>query len=184
MKKQCLSTAALAALLATGSLALCTTAEAASLKIPMSAVSASGVDKPIGTVTATETTNGVELMPTLADLPPGPHGFHVHDKPSCAAAPDPSKGGATAAGFGAGGHYDPAQSGKHEGPEGMGHKGDLPALTVDAKGMATATVIAPHLKLADLAGRSLMIHAGGDNYSDQPEKLGGGGARIACGVIP
>ncbi len=29
-----------------------------------------------------------------------------------------------------------------------------------------------------------MIHAGGDNYSDTPEKLGGGGARVACGVIP
>jgi Cu-Zn family superoxide dismutase len=28
-----------------------------------------------------------------------------------------------------------------------------------------------------------MIHAGGDNYSDHPEKLGGGGARIACGVV-
>jgi Cu-Zn family superoxide dismutase len=28
-----------------------------------------------------------------------------------------------------------------------------------------------------------MIHSGGDNYSDVPEKLGGGGGRIACGVI-
>ena len=28
-----------------------------------------------------------------------------------------------------------------------------------------------------------MIHAGGDNYSDQPKPNGGGGARIACGVI-
>ena len=27
-----------------------------------------------------------------------------------------------------------------------------------------------------------MIHSGGDNYSDEP-KLGGGGARVACGVI-
>jgi len=28
-----------------------------------------------------------------------------------------------------------------------------------------------------------MIHAGGDNYSDHPEKLGSGGARIACGLV-
>jgi Cu-Zn family superoxide dismutase len=28
-----------------------------------------------------------------------------------------------------------------------------------------------------------MIHAGGDNYADQPKPLGGGGERIACGVI-
>ena len=34
-----------------------------------------------------------------------------------------------------------------------------------------------------LRGKSVVIHAGGDNYSDQPQPLGGGGARIACGVI-
>ena len=28
-----------------------------------------------------------------------------------------------------------------------------------------------------------MIHAGGDNYSDTPAPLGGGGARIVCGVV-
>jgi Cu-Zn family superoxide dismutase len=28
-----------------------------------------------------------------------------------------------------------------------------------------------------------MVHAGGDNYSDQPKPLGGGGDRIACGLI-
>lgn len=28
-----------------------------------------------------------------------------------------------------------------------------------------------------------MVHAGGDNYADDPKPLGGGGARIACGSI-
>jgi superoxide dismutase, Cu-Zn family len=28
-----------------------------------------------------------------------------------------------------------------------------------------------------------MIHAGGDNYADAPKPLGGGGARVACGVV-
>jgi len=65
----------------------------------------------------------------------------------------------------------------------MGHLGDLPALTVGADGTASAAVIAPRLKMADLKGRSLMIHAGGDNYSDTPSPLGGGGARAACGVV-
>jgi Cu-Zn family superoxide dismutase len=41
----------------------------------------------------------------------------------------------------------------------------------------------PHLTVADVKGRSIMIHGGGDNYSDQPAPLGGGGARIACGVV-
>jgi len=43
-------------------------------------------------------------------------------------------------------------------------------------------LVVPHLTVADVKGRSIMIHAGGDNYSDQPAPLGGGGARIACGV--
>lgn len=170
--------------LAVAGLALFRPADAATIEIPMYAVTANGVAASIGTITATETAVGVQLTPALKDLPPGPHGFHVHDKPSCDAAPDPAKSGASAAAFAAGGHYDPDHTGKHEGPDGAGHKGDLPALTVDAKGVASAPVAAPHLKLADLKGRSLMIHAGGDNYADQPEKLGGGGARIACGVVP
>ena len=38
--------------------------------------------------------------------------------------------------------------------------------------------------MEDVSGRALMIHEGGDNYADEPKPLGGGGARIACGVIP
>ena len=82
----------------------------------------------------------------------------------------------------AGGHFDPANTGKHLGPQGEGHKGDMPALVVGADGKATKSIIAPHLTVADVKGHAVMIHAGGDNYSDQPAPLGGGGARIACGV--
>ncbi len=66
---------------------------------------------------------------------------------------------------------------------GKGHLGDLPVLTVGADGTASTAVTAPRLKMSDVKGRSLMIHAGGDNYSDQPAPLGGGGARVACGVV-
>jgi Cu-Zn family superoxide dismutase len=93
------------------------------------------------------------------------------------------KEGKPVAGLAAGGHYDPATTGRHEGPGGKGHLGDLPALTVGADGKATAPVTAPRLKVADVLGRSLMVHAGGDNYADSPAPLGGGGGRIACGVI-
>jgi Cu-Zn family superoxide dismutase len=86
-------------------------------------------------------------------------------------------------GLAAGGHYDPAGSKHHGAPWGDGHLGDLPSLYVDPYGKAVTPVLAPRLKLADLKGRSLMIHAGGDNYSDKPAPLGGGGARVACGVI-
>ncbi len=158
-------------------------ADAASkVKIPFSSVNAEGIDKPIGSVTAIDTPDGLRLTPALRSLPPGEHGFHVHDKASCEAAPDPDKGGTMAPAFGAGGHLDPSSSGKHEGPTGMGHKGDLPKLTVAANGKATTPVVAPHLTVADIKGHALVIHAGGDNYADQPVKLGGGGGRIACGV--
>ena len=57
-------------------------------------------------------------------------------------------------------------------------------LQVAGDGSATQTLTAPHIKdLATIRGKALMIHAGGDNYSDQPAPLGGGGARIACGII-
>jgi hypothetical protein len=82
----------------------------------------------------------------------------------------------------AGGHFDPAGSKRHSAPWGDGHLGDLPALSADANGN-TSPVLAPRLKMADLKGRALMIHTGGDNYADQPAPLGGGGIRWACGVI-
>ena len=66
---------------------------------------------------------------------------------------------------------------------GDGHLGDLPALYVAADGSASNPVLAPRLKLADIRNRSLMIHPGGDNHADHPAPSGGGGTRIACGVI-
>ncbi len=149
--------------------------------VTMNAIDANGVGKAIGTISVSDANEGLVIMPDLADLPAGDHGIHVHVNPDC--GPGAGADGRPAAGFAAGGHYDPANTGKHLGPRGEGHKGDLPALRVDAGGNATTAVVAPHLKLADVKGRSIMIHAGGDNYSDQPSPLGGGGARIACGVV-
>ena len=83
----------------------------------------------------------------------------------------------------AGGHLDPAATKRHGTPWGDGHLGDLPALTVDDKGNAGNPVLAPRLKLADVKGKALMVHAGGDNHADHPSPLGGGGGRMACGVI-
>jgi Cu-Zn family superoxide dismutase len=56
-------------------------------------------------------------------------------------------------------------------------------LYIATDGKANLPVLAPRLKVIDIKGRSLMIHAGGDNYSDMPVSLGGGGARVACGVV-
>lgn len=159
---------------------LCCAAQAAELKVTMQFVGEKGVVGPAGSVTVSETPYGLVFTPLLAGLPAGVHGFHVHEKPSCAAG---EKDGKQVAALGAGGHLDPAGSGKHGAPWGDGHLGDLPALFVDASGNATTPVLAPRLKLSDLKGRSLMVHAGGDNHADHPAVLGGGGARLACGVF-
>ena len=155
-------------------------AHAASETITMNAIDANGIGKQIGTLMLSDTQGGLQITPHLAGLPPGDHGFHVHVNPDCGPGPGPN--GQPAAGMAAGGHYDPANTGKHLGPYGEGHKGDMPVLTVDASGNATKAVVVPRITVADVRGRSIMIHAGGDNYSDQPAPLGGGGARIACGV--
>ena len=64
-----------------------------------------------------------------------------------------------------------------------GHEGDLPVLVVDQNGSASLPVVAKRLKVKDVLGRAIMIHAGGDNFDDVPAPLGGGGGRIACGVV-
>ena len=143
-------------------------------------ISDDAVGKMIGTVKLSDTDKGLVLDPDLGELSPGKHGFHIHQNPSCEPA---MKDGKQTAGASAGGHYDPAHTEEHEGPKGEGHLGDLPALEVKVDGSATTPVVAPRLKLDQIHGRALMIHKGGDNYSDQPEPLGGGGARVACGII-
>ena len=146
----------------------------------MHLISKEGVGQSIGTVTIRETAQGVVLEPDLKGLPPGPRGFHVHQNSECGPGQNNRQ---TAAGFAAGGHYDPAGAGKHMGPQGAGHLGDLPALVVNSSGVANQPVAAPRLSLKDVQGRALMIHEGGDNYADDPKPLGGGGGRIASGVI-
>ena len=142
-------------------------------------VDANGVGASIGTVSFQQTPKGLLITPALGKLSPGEHGFHIHENGSCEAAEKDGKMGAALA---AGGHLNPEKVAHHGTPL-DGHLGDLPALTVNDKGFATTPVLAPRLKLADIQGRAIMIHAGGDNYSDSPEPLGGGGDRVACGVI-
>lgn len=163
------------------SFALSTSVWAASTDVEMNLVTSQAVGQSIGEVKITETDKGLEFAPDLRALPPGEHGFHVHANGSCQPA---MKDGKASAAESAGGHFDPQHSGKHEGPTGAGHLGDLPVLVVSQDGNATQPVLAPRLKtLKEIEGKSLMIHVGGDNMSDQPKPLGGGGVRYACGVI-
>lgn len=159
----------------------CGSAHAASEQVTVHQVTAEGIGKSLGTVKIDETEYGLKFTPDLKGLTPGIHGFHVHAKGSC--EPGESEGKVVAAGA-AGGHLDPANTGKHLGPYAEGHLGDLPAVYVDDQGNATYPVLAPRLKsLSEIKGKALMVHVGGDNHADHPKPLGGGGARYACGVI-
>ncbi len=158
-------------------LALPLTSVAETLDIPIHRIGPDGVGAPIGHVIVKEVKGHVEFLPALQGLSPGKHGFHIHENPACGAL---EKDGRLTAGLAAGSHYDPEQTGKHLGPEGAGHRGDLPVLMVAENGSAAnGAIVAPRLSLQELHGRSLMIHSEADNYSDQP-----GGARVACGMIP
>ncbi|NEP19063.1 MAG: superoxide dismutase [Cu-Zn] SodC2 [Leptolyngbya sp. SIO4C1] len=151
-----------------------------SLTTDINLTAADGVGESVGTVTLEDSEYGLLLRPDLADLPSGVHGFHVHSNPACGPA---AKDGDVVPGLAAGGHFDPADTGEHEGPYGDGHLGDLPPLYVGVEGEATVPMLAPRLTMSEVVGHSLMIHANGDNFSDQPKPLGGGGARLACGVV-
>lgn len=151
------------------------------ITVAMYRIDAKGIGPEIGTLMLSQSRAGLRIEPALGGLPPGEHGFHLHDKADCSPG---EKDGKTAAGIAAGGHFDPAATGQHMGPQGNGHRGDLPVLKVDANGNATQVMYVLHLSPADVRGHAFVIHEGGDNYSDQPKPLGGGGARIACGIVP
>jgi Cu-Zn family superoxide dismutase len=133
----------------------------------------------IGTATLNQTPTGVLARAEIANLPPGVHGFHIHETGEC----DPASNFASA-----GGHYDP--DGKDHGymVEGGPHAGDMPNQTAGADGKLIAEVLNPRISLGsepgtlfDQDGSALVIHATADDYRSQPS--GAAGDRLACGVI-
>lgn len=134
--------------------------------------------KSIGTATLTADPGGVKITLAIKGLAAGDHAIHIHETAKCD-GPDFKS---------AGGHFNPDHK-KHgkDNPEGA-HAGDIPNITVDAKGGSTATVIAPGVTLEDGphsvftgGGTALVIHAKPDDLKTDP--AGAAGDRIACGLI-
>jgi len=141
----------------------------AELHVAVHRIATEAVGDPIGTIVLNDTDDGLMVMPDLQGLAPGMHGFHVHMNADCGSG---MKDGKAVAGLAAGGHYDHGHHKSHHGKM----KGDLPALTVAKDGTSTKTVLHRHLRTAEIAGRSIMIHAANDAADP--------GRRVACGVIP
>ncbi|WP_339053160.1 superoxide dismutase family protein [Arsenophonus endosymbiont of Crataerina pallida] len=130
--------------------------------VPMNIVTKKDNGQSVGEIKITETKFGLLFTPKLQGLAPGIHGFHVHEYPSCDAL---QKDGKLIAAGKAGGHFEPNKTAQH-------------------KGSADYAILAPRLKsISQIKHRALIIHEGGDNYSDHPETLGGGGLRVVCGII-
>jgi len=124
-----------------------------------------------GTVKFVAMGEGVHVTAEISGLSPGKHGFHIHQSGDLS-APDLSS---------AGGHYNPA-SGKHGDAHGdMRHAGDLGNLTADSNGKATYDQHIAGLKLSDIIGKSIIVHAKEDDVKTDPS--GNSGGRVAGGLI-
>ena len=154
----------------------------------------------VGNVEVVQLANGTLFIAELENLPPGPHGFHIHETGSCE-APDFKS---------AGSHLNP--SGAEHGFDTAGgpHAGDLPnihvaddetavaeffstrlslsaqqvagtgsAATGAGAGAANADQAASRTPLLDNDGSAIMVHAEADDYTG----MDSAGSRIACGVI-
>lgn len=132
-----------------------------------------------GNVTFTDVRGGTEVSVQINGLPQyrpagggrpqvGPHGFHIHENGNC------SIGDSREPFTAAGGHWNPTNQ-----PHGN-HAGDFPVLFSN-NGYARVTFFTNKFKVAQVVGKSVIIHEGPDDYRTQP--AGGSGRRLACGVI-
>lgn len=132
----------------------------------------------VGTVELHQTPTGVHIIARLTNMPPGEHGFHIHETGVC-------EGDFTSAG----GHYNPDGSEHGFLVEGGPHAGDLPNIHVPETGELTVEYFNDRVSLEEGAegallgedGTAIVIHANPDDYQSQP--AGDAGPRIACGVI-
>src|SRR3990167_2193935 len=85
-----------------------------------------------GSITFKTSPGGLLIQTHLHDLPPGPHGLHIHVNKSCGDG-----------GMAAGDHFDPKRTNTHLGPYGSGHLGDLPILYINADGESQVSLLAP-----------------------------------------
>jgi Cu-Zn family superoxide dismutase len=113
---------------------------------------------------------GLFIRPNLRGLLPGLNAFHIHENADCGPA---MKDGEPLPGLAAGSHLWLSGTGALTGTTFTSHLGDLPDLEVAADGTATKVIVAARLTLADVAGRSFMIHASQDDNS----------ARLACAAF-
>lgn len=126
-----------------------------------------------GTVRYTTTSEGMKIKAEISGLPPGKHGFHIHEYGDCS-EPDA---------ISAGDHFSPTNTSHGKPGDKEHHLGDMGNIEADAQGNALFELV--HQKMSfkgqnSILGRAVIIHEKPDLFT-QP--TGDAGARIACGVI-
>lgn len=120
-----------------------------------------------GTVRFFPRRGGTLVVAEICGLPVSDTGFfafHIHEGGNCRGNGFP----------GTGGHYNPEQA------EHPTHAGDLPPLLSD-NGRAYSQVLTGRFQVSDIVGRTVVIHAGTDDFTTQPS--GNAGRKIGCGVV-
>jgi Cu-Zn family superoxide dismutase len=131
--------------------------------------------KVLGTVLFQRGEGGLQAIASITGAQPGRHGIHIHEKGDCSAADAAS----------AGGHFNPTGA-EHSGlNNSKRHAGDLGNITAKEDGTGYLAVdippVAGFTNWDSIIGKSVVIHAQGDDMKTQPS--GASGDRIACGVI-
>lgn len=166
--------------------------DAKSVTVIMHRVSKTGVGEAVGTISLSDGPYGLVIEPNLKGISAGPKAIHGHTHGNCGTT---GSGANLKVAGAAGGHFDPEGTRKNNGPFLGGALGDFPNLIAEADGRVRIPVVAPRAKLADIHGRSIVMHAGPDRYGAtvQASSSGGhaghgshshGGAKILCGIIP
>jgi len=115
-----------------------------------------------------------EVIVDLTGVPPGVHGFHVHEKGDCGNN-----------GVAAGPHFNPTNM-VHGDPNAQSHHaGDFGNVTADANGEVHTRMETHSATVKEGAtsviGHAVVLHGNPDDLVSQP--AGNAGPRIACGVV-
>lgn len=131
-----------------------------------------------GRVNFIEENGVVTLYAEIEGLDPGTHAIHLHEFSDCSAADGTSTGG----------HWNPTfeKHGKWGDAEGY-HRGDIGNFEVGDNGIGNIEFktdlwcIGCDDETKNIIGKSVIVHAGVDDFVTQP--TGDAGGRISCGGI-
>lgn len=129
-----------------------------------------------GEAVFTQDGDQITLMIDIQGATPGLHAAHIHEHGDCS-APD---------GTSAGGHWNPTGVAHGKWGEGEFHLGDIGNINVEEDGMGSISLTTDLWEIGtgsdiDVVGKSIIVHAGADDFTSQPS--GAAGMRIGCGVI-